>query len=115
MGIADIQERVVAGWSSFRSVIETLCLWLVAVGTLALVIHSWILLSNGNERGAVGSLLCVVLGASGAVVWVEQWVAAAHAVLYLIGCAWGRADRAPMAKSAALQAALAGFWWGLFS
>ena len=113
MNLDETRARAQSYWSSAKSALETLCLCLMGVGALALVIHSWILLSNNNEKGAVGALLSVAVGAAGGVLCVEQWLAAAQGGLYLVGAAWGRADRSQCARMAGMSALVAAIWWAL--
>ncbi|MBI3552539.1 MAG: hypothetical protein HY077_08465 [Elusimicrobia bacterium] len=108
-----LQEKIMTTWSSLKAAAVTLAHAVIAVGALVLVIHSWILLSNGKQREALGAVLSAVMGAGGALVFVEEWLAAALAAVHALGAVWGRAERAQCAKQAAAHAALAGLWYAL--
>ncbi len=113
MDLAAWKEKAAAVWKEFKSVIETLCLVVISAGLLSIVVYSWILLSNGKQRDALGLVLCVIVGALGALVYLEQWLATGQALLYLWGLILGRVERLHCAQAAGLQAVLAGFWYAL--
>jgi len=115
MDLRELGEKTTAIWKEAKSVVETLCFVVIAVGLLSVVIYSWILLSNGKQREALGLVACVVLGAVAALIYLEQWLALSQTLLYLVGLGLGRVERKYCAQSAAIQAALAAFWYLLLN
>jgi len=96
-----------------RSTLETLCHAGIAVGALAAVIHSWILLSNGKSREALGAVIAIVLGAVCSMLFLEQWLAAAQAGIHAVGFLWGRVDRAREAQEIGTHAVVGAILYAL--
>jgi hypothetical protein len=115
MDPAELKEKAVSLWKEIKSGIETLCFVVIAVGVLSVVIDSWILLSNGKQREALGLVVCVVLGAVGALIYVEQWLALGQGLLFGFGLVLGRVERKQCAQAAAIHLALAGLWYSLLT
>lgn len=115
MDAEELVGKAREAWTSFKSGVELLCHVVMGTGVLALVVDSWLKLSGGKQREALGLVVSVVLGAAGAFFYIEEWLALAQAAVYGWGLLMGRAGRAYCARAAAVQLAVAGVWYALLT
>ena len=115
MDVDELKEGAREGFRRLKSGVELLCHVVIGVGVLALVVDSWLLLSHGKSREALGLVGGVILGAAGGFIYLEQWISLGQAALHVLGLLLGRASRAQCAKSVAWSLAAAGLWYVLLT